>query len=55
MNTNLHQYFLEPGKARKTRKEAFEKKLSRVSRLKNNSALSTHHSELGEAAGEIQR
>jgi len=52
MNTNLHQYFLEPRKTRNTRKEEFGKKpsrLSRVSWLKNSSALSTHHSELGEA------
>jgi hypothetical protein len=54
MNTELHECFME---ARKARKEEFRKHLSRVSRLKNNSALSTHNLEL--AAGvwlkEIQR
>ena len=60
MSTNLHEWFMKPRKERKTRKEAFGKKLlrlSRVSWLKNNSALITHHSELGESAQlkEIQR
>jgi len=58
MNTSRHEWFMEPRKARNTRKEECEKKLSRLSRLsrlKNNSALSIHHSELGEAVWEIQR
>lgn len=58
MNTNLHECFLEPRKARNTRKVSdLLSRFSRVSRLKMNSALSPHTSSFGEAAWlkEIQR
>lgn len=55
MNTNLHKYLLEPRNT--LNMNVLLSRLSRISRLKMNSALSTQNSELGAFAWlkEIQR
>jgi len=62
MNTNLHQYFLEPRNTRNNteREKGLFQCLPCFPWLKNNSALSTHNSELAAGAmaeklKEIQR